>query len=117
MTLTGRFTILDTSLAARRSGIRPGEFDMAPWRAAGAEYLIKSAYLVTGDDAVLEFRLYEVASGRRCWQNATPEKHKDARKMAHTFSDEILLLQTAKRVHLPARSPLSPKSPATRKST
>jgi TolB protein len=94
MELTGRFTILDTSLAGGNSGIRPGEFDLAPWRAVGAEYLIKSAYLLNGDGAVMEFRLYNVTSGQQLLAKRYSGKTKDARKMAHAFSDEILLLQT-----------------------
>lgn len=97
MDLTGRFTILDTSQAALSSGIRPGEFDMAPWRAVGAEYLIKSAYLLNGNDAILEFRLYDVKSGSQLLAKRYSGKIKDARKMAHSFSDEILLLQTRER--------------------
>jgi len=97
MNLTGRYTILDTSLSAGGSGIRPGEFDMAPWRGVGAEYLIKSAYLLNGNDAVLEFRLYEVTSGRQLLAKRYSGKAKDARKMAHSFSDEILLLQTGEK--------------------
>jgi TolB protein len=67
---------------------------MAPWRAVGAEYLIKSAYLLNGGNAILEFRLYEVTSGRQLLAKRYSGKIKDARKMAHSFSDEILLLQT-----------------------
>lgn len=94
MELTGLFTILDTSPARGNSGIRPGEFDMAPWRAAGAEYLVKSAYLLNGGGAIMEFRLYDVMSGRQLLAKRYSGKIKDARKMAHSFSDEILLLQT-----------------------
>lgn len=94
MELTGRFTILDTTQSGGTSGVRPGEFDLAPWRAAGAEYLIKSAYLLNGESTILEFRLYDVTSGRQLLAKRYSGKNKDARKMAHSFSDEILLLQT-----------------------
>jgi len=94
MDLTGLFTVLDTSLAGTLSGIRPGEFDMAPWRAAGAEYLIKSAYQLNGDDTILECRLYDVIRGRQVLAKRYSGKRKDARRMAHSFSDEILLLMT-----------------------
>ena len=94
MELTGRFTILDTTQAGGKSGVRPGEFDLAPWRAAGAEYLIKSAYLLNGESTILEFRLYDVTSGRQLLAKRYSGKNKDVRKMAHSFSDEILLLQT-----------------------
>jgi TolB protein len=94
MDITGRFTVLDTSQAGGTSGIRPGEFDMAPWRAVGAEYLIKSAYLLKGDDTILELRLYDVVRGKQILAKRYSGKRKDARRMSHSFSDEILLLMT-----------------------
>ncbi|MGA7828050.1 MAG: Tol-Pal system beta propeller repeat protein TolB [Geobacteraceae bacterium] len=92
--LSGLFTIVDTSQASGSSGIRPGDFDMTPWRALGVEYLIKSGYLLKGENALLELRLYDVATGRQLLAKRYSGKIKDARKMAHSFSDEILLLQT-----------------------
>lgn len=92
MNLTGRFTLLDTSRAQATSGIRPETFEMAPWRAVGAEYLIKSGYLLKGNDTILEFRLYDVISGRQVLAKRYSGKPKDARRMSHAFSDEILLL-------------------------
>jgi TolB protein len=97
MTLSGRFTVMGTSPARGTGGIRPGEFDMAIWRAAGAELLIKSSYLVTGDDTVLELRLYDVANGNQMLAKRYSGKRKDARRMAHTFSDDILLFLTRER--------------------
>jgi len=94
MDLTGRFTMLDTSQARGASGIRPGTFEMAPWRAVGAEYLVKSGYLLDGEGAILEFRLYDVINGRQVLAKRYSGKRKDARRMAHAFSDEILLLLT-----------------------
>jgi TolB protein len=94
MEFSGLFTIADTTQAGGNSGIRPGEFDMTPWRALGVEYLIKSAYLLNGENAILEMRLYDVATGRQLLAKRYSGKIKDTRKMAHSFSDEILLLQT-----------------------
>ncbi|TLN00959.1 Tol-Pal system beta propeller repeat protein TolB, partial [bacterium] len=96
MELTGRYAILDTSAAAGR-GIRPGEFDFDPWRAAGAELLIKSAYTLSGDQVILECRLYDVAGGRQLLAKRFSGTVRDVRRMAHTFSDEILLLTTGER--------------------
>ncbi len=97
MTLSGRFTVLDSSPARGTGSIRPGEFDMALWRSAGVELLIKSSYLVTGDNAVLELRLYDVANGNQMLAKRYSGKRKDARRMAHTFSDDILLFLTRER--------------------
>lgn len=96
MDLTGRYAILDTSAAAG-GGIRPGEFDFAPWRAVGAELLIKSGYTLSGSQVILECRLYDVTSGRQLLAKRFSGTLRDVRRMAHTFSDEILLLTTGER--------------------
>lgn len=97
MTLTGRFTVLETSPAKGSGGIRPGEFDMAIWRAAGVGLLIKSSYQVQGDETIIEFRLYDVANGNQMLAKRYSGKRKDARRMAHAFSDDILQLLTRER--------------------
>jgi len=97
MTLTGRFNVLETSPAKGASGIRPGEFDLAVWHAAGVELLIKSSYVANGDDTIIEFRLYDVANGRQILAKRYSGKRKDVRRMAHTFSDDILLFLTRER--------------------
>jgi len=93
MELTGRYTILDTS-AASGTGIRPGEFDFAPWRAVGAELLLKSGYTLSGSQVILECRLYDVASGKQLLAKRFSGGMRDIRRMAHTFADEILLFAT-----------------------
>jgi TolB protein len=97
MTLTGRFTLFDSAQASTGSGIRPGEFDLAPWRTAGAELLIKSAATFSGNDVVLEFRLYDVTGARQLLAKRYSGTRKDVRRMAHSFSDEILLFLTGER--------------------
>ncbi|TLN10180.1 Tol-Pal system beta propeller repeat protein TolB, partial [bacterium] len=96
MTLVGRFALLESS-AIRSGGIRPGEFDLAPWRTAGAELLIKSGYTLSGDGLVLEFRLYDVSGAKQLLAKRYSGSRKDVRRMAHSFSDEILHLLTGER--------------------
>jgi len=95
--LTGRYAILDTTAAAAKGGIRPGEFEFPPWRAVGAELLIKSGYTLNRNDVILEFRLYDVANGKQILAKRFSGTRKDVRRMAHTFSDEILLFMTRER--------------------
>lgn len=96
MNLTGRYSVLDTA-APGAGGIRPGEFDFTPWRALGAELLIKTGYSLAVDNVILEFRLYDVSAGRQLLARRYSGAVKDVRKMAHTFSDEILLMATGER--------------------
>ena len=58
--LAGLFTVSAAPVSERRSGIRPGEFDFAPWQAAGTELLVKTGYTLDGSRLVAEFRLYDV---------------------------------------------------------
>jgi TolB protein len=48
LTLAGPFNVVSAAVAEGRSGIRPGEFEFAPWQAAGTEILVKTGYVVAG---------------------------------------------------------------------
>ena len=97
LTLAGPFAVMPTPPAESRSGIRPGEFDFAPWQAAGANLLVKSGYTVSADSLTIEFRLYDVARGKELAAKRYSGKRADLRKIVHTFSDEIMLAVTGDR--------------------
>jgi TolB protein len=89
MTLAGLFQV--AAKDPERGGIRPGEFSYAPWKAAGVKFVVKSGYSVTGTDRLtLELRLYDVLLEKMLTAKRYSGSTKDARRMAHTFSDEIL---------------------------
>jgi len=48
MTLAGPFSVMSGAGGKENSSIRPGEFNFAPWKAAGADLLVKSGYRVKG---------------------------------------------------------------------
>ena len=75
-------------------GIRPGEFDFAPWRGVGAALLLKAGYVLDGDSIMTEFRLYDVPTGKQLWSEVFTGKQKFVRKMAHAFVDEIIRVIT-----------------------
>ena len=97
LTLAGPFTVMPAPPSESRSGIRPGEFDFAPWQAAGANLLVKSGYTLSADSLTIEFRLYDVSRGRELVAKRYSGKRADLRKMVHTFSDEIMLAVTGER--------------------
>lgn len=97
LNLAGPFTIMTGSLNEGSSGIRPGEFDFAPWRAMGAAYLIKSGYTIAGDTITLELRLYDVLKGNSLAAKRYTGKRKDLRKMVHAFSDETMFVATGEK--------------------
>ena len=94
LTLAGTFSIITGSPVVTGGGIRPGEFDFSPWRAMGAVYLVKSGYMIKGDDITVELRLYDVSQGKTLAAKRYSGSRKELRWMAHAFSDEIMLSTT-----------------------
>lgn len=74
----------------QETGIRPGDFSFAPWRAAGADLLIKIGYQLSNGTLTLECRLFDVARERELSAKRYNGKRQDLRKITHTFSDEVM---------------------------
>jgi TolB protein len=93
MTLSGLFQVSSKDL--EKGGIRPGEFNYASWKAAGFKLVVKSGYSFAGPDRLtLELRLYDVLQEKMLSAKRFTGSTKDARRMAHAFSDEILRTMT-----------------------
>lgn len=97
MTLAGPFTVMATTPTDPKSGIRPGDFLFDTWKAAGADILIKAGYTISGTSLTLECRLYDVTRGQELAAKRYSGSVTDLRRMAHTFSDEILQVTTGER--------------------
>jgi len=94
LNLAGCVRILTNTTKENGAGIGPGEFDMTLWRASGASLLIKTAFVLDGDDIMTEFRLYEVPTGKQLWSEVFTGKRKFMRKMAHDFVDATMRVIT-----------------------
>ncbi len=90
MVLAGPFTVTAPPASAAATGIRPGEFDFAPWRGAGVDLLIKSGYTVSGNSMTMEFRLYNITQGKEILAKRYSGRPGDVRRIAHTFSDDVM---------------------------
>jgi TolB protein len=97
MTLAGPFSVMATAGSSDNSGIRPGEFDFSPWKAAGADLLVKSGYKVAGSSVTLEFRLYDVLKGKELAAKRYSGTIRDVRKISHMFDDQIMLSVTGEK--------------------
>lgn len=97
MVLAGPFTVTAPPATAAATGIRPGEFDFAPWRGAGVDLLVKSGYTVAGNAMTMEFRLYNVTQGKEILAKRYSGRPGDVRRIAHTFSDDIMEALTGQR--------------------
>lgn len=97
MTLAGPFSVMSGTGGNNNSGIRPGDFNFAPWKAAGADLLVKSGYRVAGSTLTLEFRLYDVFKEKEIVAKRYTGNIRDLRKIAHTFDDQIMLAITGEK--------------------
>lgn len=97
MVLAGPFTVTAPPASAAAAGIRPGEFDFAPWRGAGVDLLIKSGYTVSGNSMAMEFRLYNITQGKEILAKRYSGRPGDVRRIAHTFSDDVMEALTGER--------------------
>jgi TolB protein len=97
MTLAGPFSVMSSTGGKENSGIRPGEFNFAPWKAAGADLLVKSGYKVNGSAITLEFRLYDVFKEKEIVAKRYTGGIRDLRKIAHIFDDQIMESVTGER--------------------
>ena len=90
LNLAGSVKIITGSSKENAGGIRPGEFDFAPWRTIGADLLLKTGYVIEGEEVMVEFRLYDIRGEKQVQSSVYTGKRKFLRKMAHAFADEIM---------------------------
>ena len=90
MTLAGPFSVRTVPGKGDGGGIRPGEFDLAPWKSAGVDLLVKSGYSLSGGSITLECRLYDVMKKKELTAKRYTGNIRDLRKIVHTFADEIM---------------------------
>lgn len=97
LNLAGSVRIIAGSPKGNAGGIRPGEFDFAPWRTIGASLLLKTGYVIADDNVMLEFRLYDVPGKKPVLATVYTGKRKFLRKMAHAFADETMRAVTGEK--------------------
>lgn len=94
MSMAGPFAVAESAITESRSGVRIGDFDMATWRNAGTDLLIKSGYQISGDSVSIEFRLYDVLTEKELAAKRYTGTRRDLRRVAHTFADDIMSAMT-----------------------
>jgi TolB protein len=91
--LSGLFRLINPAAFlsdARQPGLNSTQVDFGQWRLLGAEAVIKGAYTMQGDQLTLEARLFDTTGRRLLTGRRYLGKVADARRMAHTFADEVL---------------------------
>ncbi|MBF0529385.1 MAG: PD40 domain-containing protein, partial [Deltaproteobacteria bacterium] len=91
--MTGMFINLDkrTFLGA---DAQSGSPDFKEWKAVGSELLVKGGFSLSGDQLVMELRLFDVFDGKMLLGKRYTGGRNDGRKIITRFTNEILKLLT-----------------------
>lgn len=93
--LSGYFQVIDPPPAeASEEGLTPESIDFQRWADLGALALVKGGVVFEGNSLVLEVRLFDVAQRKQLGGKRYRGERKDLRRMAHRFTDQILLMLT-----------------------
>ena len=75
----------------------PDGFDFNKWKTIGTEFLVRAGYKVLGSNVSLEIYLYYVPSAKLVFGKTYKGPKSALRKIAHTYSDDVLKNLTGKR--------------------
>ncbi len=93
MRMTGRFDVIDRAMYVEdphTAGVKPGTFDFKDWKLINAEYLIKGAFSITGEELTLQIRLYHVPTERMLLGKEYTGPLSDWYVMVHRFSNDVV---------------------------
>lgn len=68
----------------------PNGFDFKKWKTIGAEFLIRGGYRITGSKLSFEVYVYHVPQAKLIFGRTYEGSLDSARKVAHTFSNDLL---------------------------
>lgn len=97
LAMTGIFQTTLQATTEKSTGMRPGEFNIKPGATGDADLLIKTGYLSSADSITIEYRLYELQTGRELLAKRYSAAKQDMRRTAHTFSDDVIFSLTGER--------------------
>ncbi len=86
-----------SSVGIRPAPGHPGGFNFKNWSTIGAEFLVRGAYQVLGLQYELEIYVYHVPTGKMVMGKNYKSPVSAYRKLAHTFSNDLLQALTGKK--------------------
>lgn len=96
--IAGIFKVLDPAsyLAdPAKEGLAAASIKFGDWVSVGADGLVKAGVTTTGDTVKVDFRYFDVGSGRQLLAKTYgPGPQTDARKWAHAFANEVVFYLT-----------------------
>jgi TolB protein len=72
------------------SGLTLDSFKLSNWTAIGAEFLVKAAIGMNGDNVMLEAHLYDTFGGKQVLAKRYLATEGDVKTLAHTFANNIV---------------------------
>lgn len=75
---------------------QPNGFKFQSWSAVGADFLVKAGFSIAGDEVTLETYTYQVSQAKLVLGKKYKGPTSSARRIAHTFSNDILKALTGK---------------------
>lgn len=75
----------------------PSGFKFENWKTIGTEFLVRAAYNVIGNELSVEAYVYHVPTARQVMGKTYKAPVSAARKMAHTFANDLVKALTGKR--------------------
>jgi TolB protein len=100
LTLSGYFRVISPHAYVedpQQSGYELGQFNFADWRSINADFLVKGAVTITGQNIQLTALLYDVAQQRRMMGKNFTGSAADVPRMARRFADAILEATTGQK--------------------
>ena len=71
-------------------GLSQGSFDFRNWSLIGAELLIKAGYSLSGENLVVELRLYDTLAGKMIIGKRYRGRSKNIRLLFHKFANQVV---------------------------
>ena len=81
----------------QNSGYQLGNFNFADWSSINAEFLVKGAATIKGNDATIEAFLYDVPRQQQLTGKRYTGQLSELPRMARRFADELMLATTGTR--------------------
>jgi TolB protein len=75
----------------------PNGFNFANWKTIGTEFLVRAAYQIAGDEISVETYVYHVPTNKLVVGKTYKGPTSATRKIAHTFSNDLVKALTGKR--------------------
>ncbi len=100
LAISGLFQILDPKSFLedpKKAGVTESTVNFTQWLQIGADGLVKGSYVISDSEITAELHLFDVALAREILKKSYKVPRRDARKLLHRFSNDVVEFFTKKR--------------------